>query len=451
MISHSKWTRAMALPLFMGVFAFAPCKSIWAWTEHPLVIHETLAALPEVRDGQPVKVESLDTFLVSEEKGLAALLESEEAWARKNLDSYRPLPEGLEFRATGKASDIRERFCHAVRINPDSRFGLYLQFIPGADTGGRPGITPDKLTFLKDLSEWKTTTFAGLKEGDMVSPLDVVTTASDEPDFGLDIGLYEDNGTGFGRIYGFGEQPFGNPNLEYSSQGPFHMGYYHEVWIVSTLAPFVTQTYPEYRIHLYRSLSAYAFRTGHDYWGWRFMGIGLHYVMDLSLPYHTTLLPGVSTFRMLWINALNMIRISGPMNNAIQLVSNRHNAIEKFQQMAMQDAYRTRNRDYPVFVSLRSVESCPAWDDRSPRDVISARSNALAGKADMVMEETMPHRWVSDPAFELGTSPEQDDILAIMRQQDGNKSIEINTDLLKEMLEPLPGYACSYIRGILAK
>jgi len=439
------------MQLALWIFFLLSARPVWAWTEHPLVIHETLAALPEVRDAGQVKVEDLDAFLMAEEQGLARLLAGEEAWARQNLEWYKPLPDALTFEATGNPGDIRGRFCRAARINPDSRFSLYLQYVPGADTGGRPGIMPDRLTFLRDLSEWRSTVFTGLKEGEAVSPLDIVTTASDEPDFGLDIGLFEDNGTDFGKVYGFGLQPFGNPNLEYSSQGPFHMGYYHEKWIINALAGFVKQTYPEYRIHLYRTLSAYAFRTGHDYWGWRFMGIGLHYVMDLTLPYHTTVLPGVSTARMLWMNALNMIGIPGPMNSAIQLVSNRHTAIEKFQQMAMQEAYRQGNTDYPVFVTLRSVQSCPAWDDRSPRDVISARSNALAGKADRVMEETMPYRWVSDPTFELGTSPEQDDILAVLRRGDGDKDMDINTDLLKEMLEALPVYACSYIRGILAK
>jgi len=449
--SHSNQNWARVLLLIMMVFTIAPCQSIWAWTEHPLVIHETLAALPEVRDAKQVKVENLDAFLMAEEKGLVALLAGEEAWARQSLAWYQPLPKGLDFTATGNPNDIRQRFCYAIRINPNMRFGLYLQFVPGTDTAGRPRITPSSLTFLKNTTDWKSTTFVALKAGEMASPLDIVTTASDEPDFGLDIRLYEDNGTDFGKVYGFGKQPFGNPNLESSIQGPFHMGYYHEAWIVNTSAGFVKQTYPEYRIHLYKTLSRYAFQTGHDYWGWRFMGIGLHYIIDLTQPYHTTLLPGVSTIRMLWINTLDMIGISGPMNNAIQLVSNRHTAIEKFQHMAMQEAYRQKNIDYPVFIALRSVKACPAWNDRTPRDVISVKSNALADKADKVMEETMPQRWVCDPTFELGTSPEQDDILAIMKQKDGDKGIDKNTDLLKEMLEPLPGYTCSYIHSILER
>jgi hypothetical protein len=132
-------------------------------------------------------------------------------------------------------------------------------------------------------------------------------------------------------------------------------------------------------------------------------------------------------------------------------VSNRHTAIEKFQQILMQEAYREKRRNDPLFVMLRTMKACPAWNDRMPRDVISAKSNALAAKADKIMEQTMPARWVCDPTFELGTSPEQDDILAIMKRNNGNKGIDINTDLLKEMLEPLPGYTCSYIRSILGR
>ena len=53
----------------------------------------------------------------------------------------------------------------------------------------------------------------------------------------MDIGLFADNGTDFGQGYGFGIQPFGNPNLEYSSQAPFHMGFYHLDWLTRTAQP----------------------------------------------------------------------------------------------------------------------------------------------------------------------------------------------------------------------
>ena len=94
---------------------------------------------------------------------------------------------------------------------------------------------------------------------------------------------------------GFGIQPFGNPNLEYSSQAPFHMGFYHLDWLTRTAQPSLLRTYPLWRIALFGELAELAFSTGHDYWGWRFLGWGLHYVGDLTQPYHAIPLPGVGT------------------------------------------------------------------------------------------------------------------------------------------------------------
>ena len=70
-----------------------------------------------------------------------------------------------------------------------------------------------------------------LAAGDPVTIAEVIASASDEPDFGMDVGLYEDNGTAFGAVYGFGETPFGNDNLDYGSQAPFHMGFSHLDWL----------------------------------------------------------------------------------------------------------------------------------------------------------------------------------------------------------------------------
>jgi hypothetical protein len=52
------------------------------------------------------------------------------------------------------------------------------------------------------------------------------------------------------------------------------------------------------------------------------------------------------------------------------------------------------------------------------------------------MEETVPRPRVNDPVFELGTSPEKVEIIA---KAVGDKVIDNAMDLLKEMLEPLPG------------
>jgi hypothetical protein len=125
--------------------------------------------------------------------------------------------------------------------------------------------------------------------------------------------------------------------------------------------------------------------------------------------------------------------------------------LEKFQQKVLQQAYRAKNPRYPVFLALRATGTCPAWTDRTPRDCISAQSNALADRTGRVVEQTMPAHLVSDPAFELGTSPELDQIVVQMKQKGGVKATEKATILLKDLLEPLPSYMCSYVRSVLKK
>jgi hypothetical protein len=162
-------------------------------------------------------------------------------------------------------------------------------------------------------------------------------------------------------------------------------------------------------------------------------------------------MPGASVLSMLWINTLSMIGIKGPYRGAVQLLSNRHMALEKLQQKLLEEAYLKKNAGYPLFVALRAQGECPEWTDRMPRDVISAQSNALADRADKVIEETVPERLVSDPSFELGSSQELQEIVALTREKGGEKAIEEITVLLKDLLQPLPCFMCSYVRSVQKK
>jgi hypothetical protein len=252
-----------------------------------------------------------------------------------------------------------------------------------------------------------------------------------------------------GRVYGFGEQPFGNPNLEYGSQAPFHMGFYHEAGIMYTLAGFLKKTYPEYRLRLYRKLAALAFATGHPYWGWRFTGWGLHHLADLTQPYHATVLPGVSTGYALWINTIGMVGISGPKANAIQLVSNRHTALESFVQVVLQRAYSEKEPNNPILLALQSAEKTPAYADTMPRAAVAKLAHDNAKNTDDALEKNMPPKYVSDPKFEIGTSPERMQIVEKIREAKGMKAIDNLVNLNATLLKPFAAYGHSYILAIL--
>ncbi|MDH7503198.1 MAG: hypothetical protein QHJ82_10890 [Verrucomicrobiota bacterium] len=422
-----------------------------AWSEHALLTAAVFEGQSEVRDAAPVKVEPLESFLSAEAEKLEKLLADEEEWARKNLRWYRPRPEELVFKAGGDAGGIRKRFCRAIRINPASALRLYLQLLPNEDQQGREVLPINQLTFLKDTSTWRKTKMVGLSPGELVPALAVLATASDEPDLGLDVGLFSDNGTECGLAYGFGRQPFGNPNLDYGSQAPFHMGFYHERRIVYFFAGFVKESYPECRVHLCKTLSRFAFETGHSYWGWRFAGWGLHYIGDLCQPYHSTVLPDVSTLRAIWVGGLSSIGIEKPKAKMIQLVSNRHLAFEKFAQIELHTEYLKGETNTPMLAVLRGTNSAIPYDDRTPRDRVAKFSHAKAVLTDRTVTDCMPSKYVSDPYFEFGTSSEQDQLLGVIRSAKGEAAVARLTAVCCDLLALYRDHGRAYVHAILSE
>lgn len=178
--------------------------------------------------------------------------------------------------------------------------------------------------------------------GELLSPLVVVASAADEPDYGHDINLFSDNPGEVGSQYNFGVQPFGDARFEYSSQAPFHIGYYHEDAIVFAAGPFLTRTYPEWRAFQYFGLARYAFEQGHPYWGYRFMGLGpaLHSGPDPALS-QQQVLPGVETPDLIWTAAKDAAGFPEDKQAAIARVANRHTALEKFQLKWLQQLPQT--------------------------------------------------------------------------------------------------------------
>ena len=76
-----------------------------------------------------------------------------------------------------------------------------------------------------------------------------------------------------------GKQPVGgDPGLLLSSQAPFHIAFYYESPLIYKVALFLKYSYLEYRLHLYRVFSQYAFQAGHPYSrGYCFLGCSIHY------------------------------------------------------------------------------------------------------------------------------------------------------------------------------
>jgi len=429
------------------------CAPAGAWVDHTLGAWPALAAMSEMQAAPMVEVETLDAFLEAEQRGLAQLLRREEAWARANVPLYPPRPDALAFQPGGASAELRQRFVAALRINPEMKLRLFLQARPGDAPSPKPTLPWTEVTTRRRANAAQEATYLQLNAEDRVAPLEVIATATDEPDYGMDIGLWEDNGTAYGKVYGFGKQPFGNPALEFASQAPFHMGFFHEAQIVYKAAGFLRRTYPEYRVHLWRSLAAYALRTGHPYWGWRFAGWALHYIEDLTQPYHATVLPGVSVPRLLWINTADLLGWHQPKKDAIILVSNRHLALENYQYHRMRNAY-LRHDDGDALIRAAADRSSDAgriaYADDAAREVISKEANALAGATDKVLEQNIPPRYVSDPEYVLG---ETDPALDLYRTLDDSPPAAraAMSALTAGLLRNFGAQTRAFVRSLLAQ
>jgi hypothetical protein len=272
-----------------------------------------------------------------------------------------------------------------------------------------------------------------------VAPAHVLASGSDEPDFGLDIGLFEDNDTDFASDYGFGTQPFGNPNLDYSSQAPFHMGFYHLDWLTRKAQPDLLRTYPEWRVSLFRALSQFAFETGHDYWGWRFAGWGLHYIGDLTQPYHAHPLPGVNTVEALWAV------VRGKTNEAIQLVSNRHGVLESYQYQRVQKSLDQKEWSSPILAAVASAVDVPVFDELTVREVLTKESVDAGAELDGVLQSNMPPRYVSDPAFEWTGSGEEAAIVVTVASDRGEQAIAVLDAAVAEQMLQFSRFAQAWI------
>ncbi len=424
--------------------------STLAWSNHTLVSHTLLATLPEVRDAQPVKVESIESFLIANEQKLEAFLAKQETQMRSTLWHYAPRPDALAFKATGNADTIRDRFTRAIRINPNMKLPLYLQLLPG-DQRNNKAIAPKDVTVFNNVTYLADVQLVQLTSGEMVAPVDVATSANDEPDHGLDIGLFTDSKTDYGQEYGFGVQPFGNPNLEYGTQAPFHMGFYHESSVLYAAGAFLKETYPEYRISLFKQLSEFAFENGNDYWGWRFMGWGMHYIADFSNPYHITPVPGNSTLDTLYPGVLGLAGFPQAQIDATQLVSNRHTVLEDFQSLVMSTAFIKHNHEHQTIKALHAPETIREYKHADIIHVFAKESYDKSVHINDVIDQTMPDNFVSDVTVEYSDLGVESQLVDIVKKESGDEGFQSLLDTISDLLSDFSSNGASYVQGIMAK
>lgn len=381
-----------------------------SWEAHYMLTYAALRDWPLVSQEANIISESLETFVNAQKDALVQLLKEQEAWAKQNISNYPSLPKSLVFEASSAPGPaLTKNFLMALRINPDLSYANFLLYPPGVAHRLKNNFTPQEFlqapvsSLVSLRAAWPV--LEKIMPGQRVSALEILVAASEEPDHGLDLGLWQDNRTWYGDLMGFGTQPFGNPVLSYSSQAPFHMGFFHEAPVLYWAAGWLRRCYPEYRINTFLSLARFAFAHGHPYWGYRFLGWALHYIQDLTQPYHATLAPGVSWPKLIWLNFLEIIGIKGPAENLRQLLTNRHLALENYQFESIRAILSNKNLGVALS-DLIQDQQYPAFDNSYSRQIIALEAHGRASKVDLLLNQAMPSLYVADPSYKFsGTDP----------------------------------------------
>lgn len=381
-----------------------------AWSHHAWGTWLSLSVMPDARSADAaVRAEPLERFLIEQGTALEAVLQQEEQWARSKVRNYPARPEVLAYRFDPHAdpAELRRRFLMALRVHPATPLPLHVQVLPlpASQTAyaARPSMSWSEVSLHKEEPPLPRRHVA-VKEGEWVSLLDVIATATDEPDDGMDSGLWTDSGTEHGRVYGFGRQPLSERYGKYGDESPLHMGFFHESASTYATANGLRRTYPDYRMHLWQTLARYALVNGHPYWGWRFAGWAMHYAQDLTQPYHTRYMPARGALGVAWMNVLDMAGVSDSRQQVSQVVANRQHLLDLYQQQSMLLPLQKGEMNHPnlkPFMSVTSDAGRMALPEYGLRDIVALQAHRHADEIDAWVTASFPARWVNDPHANL--------------------------------------------------
>ncbi len=228
--------------------------------------------------------------------------------------------------------------------------------------------------------------------GEQTEGKDILATYSDEPDWGMDQDLFsvED--------FRYGPCPFG-PKTGESSQAPFHMAFLHESTILTWAVPGLKRSFAEERIRLFFALARLALNTGYRYWGLRFTAWGMHYLQDLTQPYHAKAFP-FPLFRVLFraVRDGGFVRSSNKNKN---LLRNRHMLYEAAVHYVFNDAVK-KWVNHPFVMAASGDGSAPGGTLRWVMREATAASSGMAVTVDRAIMELMDDPNMTDPAYYLG-------------------------------------------------
>jgi hypothetical protein len=280
----------------------------FSWNTHALITKNALTLQSDPRLDESIEVSSLENFLDGAHAELLKFSDNVSGYSKKEA-----------------ASGIRteQDFLIRFRLNPLTKFS-YVRNVRFSDV-------PHNTEHSASRSGPPAPGYITLKLGRSTSIREVIIAYSDEPDWGMDQDLYSV------EHYRYGPCPFGAASGP-SSQAAFHMAFLHESQILTLIFPGLRKSYIFERIRSFAHLSTVAFEAGHTYWGARFAAWVLHYVQDLTQPFHAKAFP--SPILPLLGNIIKDGKLKNTFERHKAYLSNRHYFLETVVHFLLNEAER---------------------------------------------------------------------------------------------------------------
>lgn len=227
------------------------------------------------------------------------------------------------------------------------------------------------------------------------------------------------------------------------------MGFYNESPLVYLASPSLKRCYPEMRALMFSALSRFAFIHGDDYWGYRFAGWGLHYMQDLTMPYHASVMPGSSTSKLVWVGLLDLLGISGPYNRLVNDVSNKHLLLEMLQLERINSLYSKVDFEHYLVRALQQNSATEtSFTEEYIRDLIAFNARAAGADVDEAPEQVIRNRELYESLHEF-YEIENYDIYEVSYVPDTEQFLRFQNVLETILTEP-GTRSKSYINWILS-
>lgn len=221
-----------------------------------------------------------------------------------------------------------------------------------------------------------------------LSILDILSTYSDEPDWGMDQELFNEDQ--YPELWKKEYSMMGGRS-GLSSQAFRHM-YWRELYWKHPLQSFKlplqkinspTGEAP-LRAEIFMKLAKLAFAKNMDYWGWRFTANSLHYIEDVAQPFHSSQVPSKLMINMVLSQCLTSYGCDNFVGRMTNIISYYHFAYED----SMSLLFR-KNKNEPLSMKPNPIQSLNmnhsmSYENLSPERItvlMSELSNNFSAKA----------------------------------------------------------------------